>query len=132
VPSGKSSCVGPLFPAEIRADVRASVAASLAGEPRLDIGKANIVRPSVSADRYRVAAFVFRAIDQRTTSARSPISPKVTFRWRVRAGIAHDLVDRPPREAAGYWASAFEGHNARGTPVGASDREQAPGHSDPK
>jgi len=46
---------------EIRADVSASLAADLAGEARLDVGQPNVIRPSVAADRYPMAAFVIGA-----------------------------------------------------------------------
>ena len=57
------------FTPEIRADVGAFPAASLAGEPRLDIGQPDVIRPSVAADWCPVAAFVVRAIDQETANA---------------------------------------------------------------
>jgi hypothetical protein len=40
----------------------------LAGEPGLDIGQPNIIRPSVAADRGPVAALVIGAIDQETAN----------------------------------------------------------------
>src|ERR1700730_15058572 len=55
---------------EILAHIGASLAASLAGEPRLDIGQPDVIWPSVAADRRPVAAFVVRAIDQETANAR--------------------------------------------------------------
>jgi hypothetical protein len=57
------------IPIEIRADVSASLAADLAGEARLDIGQPNIIRPSVAADAYRMAALVVGAIDQKAANA---------------------------------------------------------------
>jgi hypothetical protein len=55
---------------EIRADISASSAASLAGKARLYFGQPNIVRPWVAADRFPMAALVISAIDQETANAR--------------------------------------------------------------
>jgi hypothetical protein len=41
-------------PVEVRPHIRAAPAASLAGKPRLQIGQADIIRPSVAADRSPV------------------------------------------------------------------------------
>jgi hypothetical protein len=62
---------GPLFfPIEIRAYVGAPCAARLTGEPRLKIGRPDLIGPSVPADRCRVAAMEIGAIDQETTNTR--------------------------------------------------------------
>jgi hypothetical protein len=53
-----------LIPIEVRPDVRASLPAALANEPALKIGKPDVIRPSVRADRDRVAAMEIRAVDQ--------------------------------------------------------------------
>jgi hypothetical protein len=53
-----------LHPSEIRAHVGAPLAARLAGEPPFDVGKPNVIRPSVGVDCRRVAAVIIRAIDQ--------------------------------------------------------------------
>jgi hypothetical protein len=58
-----------LYPSEIRADISAPLAACLAGEPRFNIGKPNVIRPSIGADRYRATALVIRTIDQDTANA---------------------------------------------------------------
>jgi len=50
-------------------DVRAAPAARLAGEPGLNVGKSDIIRPSVAADRRPMAALVIRAIDQQAANA---------------------------------------------------------------
>jgi hypothetical protein len=57
------------FPTEIRAYVRAFLAASLTGEPRLKIGQPDLIGPSVPADCRRMAALVIGAIDQETANA---------------------------------------------------------------
>jgi hypothetical protein len=54
---------------EIRADISASLAADLAGEAGLKVGQPNVIRPSVPADRCRMAALVIRAIDQQAANA---------------------------------------------------------------
>jgi hypothetical protein len=54
---------------KIRADVGAFPATSLAGEPRLYIGKPDGIRPSVAADCRRMAAPIIRSIDQETANA---------------------------------------------------------------
>ena len=46
----------PAIPIEIRHDVRAALAARRAGEPSLDVGKPNVIGPSLRADRRRVTA----------------------------------------------------------------------------
>jgi hypothetical protein len=53
-----------LYPSEIRADISTPLAACLAGEPRFNIGKPNVIRPSIGADRYRATLLVIRTIDQ--------------------------------------------------------------------
>jgi len=60
---------GLFFPMEVRADIRAPLAAGLAGEAKLDIGQPNIIGPSVAADRRPMAALIIRAIDQETANA---------------------------------------------------------------
>jgi hypothetical protein len=54
---------------EVRADFRAFPAAGLAGEFRFDVAKPDVIRPSVAADRDRVAAPIIGAIDQETANA---------------------------------------------------------------
>jgi hypothetical protein len=56
------------LPIEVRADVSASLAASLAGEARFKVGQPNIVRPSVAADRGPMAALEIGAIDQQAAN----------------------------------------------------------------
>ena len=60
---------GRFFPAEIRADVGAFPAASLAGEPRLYIGQPNVIRPPIGAHRGEVAARIVGAVDQDAANA---------------------------------------------------------------
>ena len=50
--------------AEVRPDLGAALAAGLADEERLDVGEPHVIRPSIRADRERVAAVVVRAVDQ--------------------------------------------------------------------
>jgi len=47
VSSGSRRASGLFLPTEIRTDVGASLAANLAGEQRLEIGQADVIRPSV-------------------------------------------------------------------------------------
>jgi hypothetical protein len=54
---------------KVRPDVSASRAAGLAYEPRLEIGKPDVIRPLIAADRDRVAAAKVLAIDQDTAQA---------------------------------------------------------------
>src|SRR5271167_1834790 len=49
---------------KIRPDVGASLSVGCAYEPRFKIGEPDVIRPSVCADRDRVAALVIRAINQ--------------------------------------------------------------------
>jgi hypothetical protein len=51
-------------PMEVRPDVGASLAACLASEQGFEIGEPDVIRPSVAADRDRVAAMEVGAIDQ--------------------------------------------------------------------
>jgi hypothetical protein len=92
---------GRFFPAEIRSDIGAFPSASLAGEPRLYIGKPDVIRPSVAADCRPMAAPIIRATGGRERPA-ARISPKVIFFGR----IAHDCAARAGSEAAGCWAFA--------------------------
>jgi hypothetical protein len=57
------------LPMEIGPNIRASLAASLAGEARLDVGQPNVIGPSVPADRRRMAAMIIGAIDQQAANA---------------------------------------------------------------
>ena len=52
-----------------RSDVGVLLAAGLAGEQRLDIGQPDIIGPSVSADRGRMAALVILTVDKQTAHA---------------------------------------------------------------
>ena len=52
-----------------RPDVGSTLVARLANELRLYIGKPDIIRPRVGADRGRMAALVVGAIDQQTANA---------------------------------------------------------------
>jgi hypothetical protein len=65
--SGSLRAPGIGFPMEIWAHVRAFPAAGLAGE--LGLGQPDVIRPSIAADRCRVAALVVGAIDHETTNA---------------------------------------------------------------
>jgi hypothetical protein len=50
-------------------DVGTAPAAGLAGEARLDIGKPNVIRPSIAADRCVVATAKIGATDQEPANA---------------------------------------------------------------
>ena len=56
-------------PIEIRAHVRAFLAASLTGEAGLDVGQPNIIRPTVAVDRGPMAAPEIRATDHEAANA---------------------------------------------------------------
>jgi hypothetical protein len=57
------------FPMKVRPHVGASLAAGLTYEPRLQIGKPDVIRPLIRADRDRMAATIVRTIDQETAHA---------------------------------------------------------------
>ena len=103
----------------IGADVRVSVAASLADEPRLDIGQPNVIRPLIRTDGCRMAALVIRAIDQDATSAGGPHLSKGDFRLAGDSGHRPDSADRAIMEAATDWACSAKAHKARGAPADA-------------
>jgi hypothetical protein len=76
----------PLFPIEIRAHVRAFLAAGLAGEQRLYVGQPDAVRLSVRAQGCPVATMIIGTVDQEAATAGG--APKVIF-WRVSSGKRH-------------------------------------------
>jgi len=61
--------LGIYFPMEVGTDISAFPAAGLAGELGLQIGQADVVGPSVAADRNPVRAVIIRAIDQEPANA---------------------------------------------------------------
>jgi hypothetical protein len=65
-----TACRASRSQSKIRADISASLATSLAGEARLDVGQPDAIRPSVAADRGPMAAPEIRAIHQETANAR--------------------------------------------------------------
>jgi hypothetical protein len=66
---GQHRLTGLPLPIKIRADIRASLAASLTGEPRLDVGQPHVIRPPVAADRGPMAALVILTVDKQATNA---------------------------------------------------------------
>jgi hypothetical protein len=78
---------GFLLPTEIRANVRAAGTAGLAGETRIEIGQADVIRPAVAADRSPMAAPEIGAIDQEPASARRPHFPEGDFLVAVLCGL---------------------------------------------
>lgn len=68
-----------LFPIEIRSDFETFNTASLTDEQRLEIGEPNMIWPSNGTDRYRVAAFIIRAIDQQAAMPISRIPPRKIY-----------------------------------------------------
>jgi hypothetical protein len=58
-----------LLPIEVGPDISAAPAASLADETRLDIGKTDVIRPSIAVDRRHVTTAIIGAIDQETANA---------------------------------------------------------------
>jgi hypothetical protein len=70
---------------KVRPDVGTSLAAGFAHEPRLEIGKPDVIGPLVRADRDRVAAMIVRAIDQDPAHAGGTDFCEGVL--RVRAGI---------------------------------------------
>jgi len=63
--AGRTSAV----PVEVRSNVRASLAASPAGKPGLDVGQPYLVRPAIGEGSRRMAALVIATIDQHTPDA---------------------------------------------------------------
>ena len=53
-----------------RPDIGATVAASLTGELRFEIGQADMVGPTIGVDRKRMRAFVIGAVDEKPGGAR--------------------------------------------------------------
>jgi hypothetical protein len=86
----------PGIPVEIRADISALCATGLASEERLEIGKPDVIRPSIAADRCVVAAAKIGAVDQETANASGAHFPEADF---VRAGDGGHgtMKTRPPR-----------------------------------
>ena len=58
-----------LVPMEVWPHVGTSLAASRANEPGLEIGQADIIGPSIAADRDVMAALVVGAIDEKPAHA---------------------------------------------------------------
>jgi len=54
---------------KVGANIRATSAASLAGEPLLQIGQPSVIWPPIAADRSPMRAMIVRAIDQETVHA---------------------------------------------------------------
>jgi hypothetical protein len=80
---------------EFRPDIRATPAASLAAKPRLQIGQADVIRPSVAADRGLMRAMIIGAVDQKPANARSAHFGKCDFlrAWTVERG--HGAIIAP-------------------------------------
>jgi len=75
------------LPMEVRPHVGALRAASLASKSRLQIGQANVIRPSMAADRCPMRAMIVGAIDQEAANAGGArISARVIF-WRVAGSL---------------------------------------------
>jgi len=91
----------------------AVLAASFADEPRLQIGKPDVMRPSVAAHCRHVTAAKIGTVDQQAANATGAHFGKGDF-LRAGSGIPHDCADRAGSEAAGYWAVATMAHKARG------------------
>jgi hypothetical protein len=83
------------LPMEFRPDIRATPAASLAAKPRLQIGQADVIRPSVAADRGLMRAMIIGAVDQKPANARSAHFGKCDFlrAWTVERG--HGAIIAP-------------------------------------
>src|SRR5271168_3590250 len=77
---------------EVRPHVSASLAAGFAYEPRLEIGKPDVIWPLLCADRDRVAALVIRAINQDAAHARVAHLSKGDLLWSADGG--HALLKR--------------------------------------
>ena len=60
-------------------DIGAAAAACLADECPLDIGKPDLIRPSVGAEPGPMAALIVGAINQETAQARGPHFPEDDF-----------------------------------------------------
>ena len=74
----------PAFPVEIRPHVGAALAAGLAHETMLYVGRAKVIGPLIAADRDRVAAAVVGSIDQEPAHAHVA---HVAERDLLRAGM---------------------------------------------
>jgi hypothetical protein len=93
--------------------------AGLTDEPRLDVGKPNVIRPLIGADCGRVAAAIIRAINQDTAHAASSHFPEGNFLLAGEGWHGHDSADRARRKATTAWAFSASAHKARGVPVDA-------------
>jgi hypothetical protein len=105
---------GLLLPIEIRTDIGAPFATSLAGEPWLQIGQPDAIRPSVAADTCPKAALVIQAIDQQTANASGAHLGEGDLRLAGEGGHAPSKC-RPDRLANPKAASRLQ-HSATGTP----------------
>jgi hypothetical protein len=77
---------------QIGPDISAPVAASLADEPRVNIGQSQVVGPAVTANRNRVAAVVVRAIDCERARRCRAFRRGVIICWRARADMPNEVV----------------------------------------
>jgi hypothetical protein len=62
-----------------RPDIGATVAASLTGELRFEIGQPDMVWPAIGVDHDRMRAFVIGAIDEKPGGARRSHFPESDF-----------------------------------------------------
>jgi hypothetical protein len=113
-----------LLPIEVRADIRAFLAAALASEPPLDVREPNAIRPSVAADRGPMAAPEIRAIDQEAATPAARISPKVIFRVGLGMGPLKPGLDRQATNLAVPRPEA----RPRPGALGADEAVPCPGH----
>jgi hypothetical protein len=80
---GGFSCLSVRFDRlPVRSDVGAAAIAGPANELTLDVGKPDLVLPSIGAELDQKAATIVRAIDQQTANAGSAHSPNVIFSGR--------------------------------------------------
>jgi hypothetical protein len=61
---------GLFFPVKVRTYIRAAPAAGLTSKPRFQIRQADVIRPSVAADRRPMRAVIIGAINQESANAR--------------------------------------------------------------
>jgi hypothetical protein len=78
----------------IRPHVSAAPPASLAGKPRLQIGQAHVIRPSIAADRRPVTAMIIRAIDQHARISARALSRSIG-KWSWAVDLGFDVVLAP-------------------------------------
>ena len=76
------------------------MAATFAYEPRLKIGEPNVIRPSVCADRDRVAALMVRAVDEDAANASVAHLSEGDLLRAGNGGHSRTYLRRPGRDGS--------------------------------